>query len=79
MLKYIISMDRFLKVPFKWIFQTSDITVFIPLAAQAAYQSHFRWALIKTLLKLGNMTCIFQNFKAAICHNFDEKETILSG
>ena len=25
-------------------------TVFIPLAAQGAYQSHFRWALIKTLI-----------------------------
>ena len=25
-------------------------TVFIPLAAQGAYQSHFRWALIKTLV-----------------------------
>ena len=25
-------------------------TVFIPLAAQGTYQSHFRWALIKTLI-----------------------------
>ena len=25
-------------------------TVFVPLAAQGAYQSHFRWALIKTLI-----------------------------
>ena len=26
------------------------ITVFIPLATQGAYQSHFRWGLIKTLI-----------------------------
>ena len=26
------------------------VTVFVPLAAQGAYQSHFRWALIKTLI-----------------------------
>ena len=26
------------------------ITVFVPLAAQGAYQSHFSWALIKTLI-----------------------------
>ena len=26
------------------------ITVFVPLAAQGNYQSHFRWALIKTLI-----------------------------
>ena len=25
-------------------------TLFVPLAAQGAYQSHFRWALIKTLI-----------------------------
>ena len=25
-------------------------TVFVPLAAQGAYQSHYRWALIKTLI-----------------------------
>ena len=25
-------------------------TVFVPLAAQGAYQSQFRWALIKTLI-----------------------------
>ena len=25
-------------------------TVFVPLAAQGAYQNHFRWALIKTLI-----------------------------
>ena len=25
-------------------------TVFVPLAAQGTYQSHFRWALIKTLI-----------------------------
>ena len=27
-----------------------QITVFVPLAAQGAYQSHFRWVLIKTLI-----------------------------
>ena len=26
------------------------ITAFVPLAAQGAYQSHFKWALIKTLI-----------------------------
>ena len=29
---------------------TMRYTIFIPLAAQGAYQSHFRWALIKTLI-----------------------------
>ena len=29
---------------------TNRCTVFVPLAAQGAYQSHFRWALIKTLI-----------------------------
>ena len=28
----------------------TPITVFVPLAAQGSYQSHFRWALIKTLI-----------------------------
>ena len=28
----------------------TDSTVFVPLAAQGAYQSLFRWALIKTLI-----------------------------
>ena len=27
-----------------------NVTIFFPLAAQGAYQSHFRWALIKTLI-----------------------------
>ena len=27
-----------------------DSTIFIPLATQGPYQSHFRWALIKTLI-----------------------------
>ena len=26
------------------------VTVFVPLAAQGAYQSYFRWTLIKTLI-----------------------------
>ena len=31
-------------------FMVPSITVFIPLATQGANQSHFRWALIKTLI-----------------------------
>ena len=32
------------------IASVDSITVFVPLAAEGAYQSHFRWALIKTLI-----------------------------
>ena len=32
------------------LFCMDGCTVFVPLAAQGAYQSHFRWALIKTLI-----------------------------
>ena len=28
----------------------TSTTVFVPLATQGGYQSHFRWALIKTLI-----------------------------
>ena len=31
------------------VWKEKDITVFVSLAAQGAYQSHFGWALIKTL------------------------------
>ena len=41
------AVDEWIK---KHVMYFAVNTVFVPLAAQGAYQSHFRWALIKTLI-----------------------------
>ena len=45
-----LKMHVLCKVGKNIIFQNKTLPVFIPLAAQGAYESHFRWALIEILI-----------------------------